>query len=300
MSSMIHNFDQYANHLSHAWLEAQVRLPGSTQATWVPLDASWKFRDFRPGLPNMLDSVPFDAREADYLTQPQWQKKSAAEYYGSKVAAWLVANRPDLTTDDVAYDGPIRQQSFGALPGMLPYVVLAQTSAAGRPTAPPASATYFVQIVLTYGTTTLVNRTLSLADIALKRITIDPGLGVTGAFARPALRLDGVVQAQAAVTVPATGSLVLKISVKAPAGGTPYSRSFVRTADRCIAIGLDANQFSESLLVEKRATANAEQLNQANGAAVDRDRAVGGLLDLPPGGHLRQQPRRCHQQLGPA
>ena len=272
--------DQYANHLSHAWIEAQVRLPGSTQATWVPLDASWKFRDFRPGLPNMLDSVPFDAREADYLTQPQWQKKSAAEYYGSKVAAWLVANRPDLTTDDVAYDGPIRQQSFGALPGMLPYVVLAQTSAAGRPTALPASATYFVQIVLTYGTTTLVNSTLSLADIALKRITIDPGLGVTGAFARPALRLDGVVQAQAAVTVPATGSLVLKISIKAPAGGTPYSRSFVRTADRCIAIGLDANQFSESLLVEKRATANAEQLNQANGAAVDRDRAVGGLLDL--------------------
>ena len=273
-------FDQFANHLTHTWLEAQVRLPGATQATWIPLDASWKFRDLRPGLPNMLASVPFDPREADYLTQPAWQKQSAAEYYESKVAAWLAANRPDLSVADVAYDGPIRQQSFAALPGALPYVVLSQPAEASRPTTPPASAAYSVQIQLTNGATTLVNSTLSLADIALKRIAIDPGLDATGTLARPALRLDGVVQAQAATTLPAATSLSLTISIKAPAGVTSYSRSFVRTADRCIAIGLDANQFTEALLVEKRATANAEQLNRANGLAVDRDRAVGGLLDL--------------------
>jgi len=113
-------FDQYANHLTHTWLEAQIRRPGSALATWIPLDASWKFRDFRPGLPNMLTSVPFSPREADYLTQPAWQKQSAAEYYESKVAAWLAANRPDLSIADVAYDGPIRQQSLAALPAALP------------------------------------------------------------------------------------------------------------------------------------------------------------------------------------
>ncbi len=273
-------FDGIGNHLLHTWIEASVKLPGAQVPGWLPLDASWKFRDFRPGLSGMLSTVSFSPLESNYLTNPEWRQKSAAEYYEAKVGAWLAANRPDLTIADVAYDGPIRQQSFSALPGSLPYAVLSQPAVAARPAAIPASATYSVSITLANGTNSLFSRTLSIPEIALKRVTIDPGLNAAGTLAQPTLRIDGASTATAATTVPATAMLQLTISIAAPSGGQSYSRMFTRRADRSIAIGLDANQFSEALLVAKRATANAEQLNAANGVAVNRDSAVGGLLDL--------------------
>lgn len=119
--------------LTHAWMEASVRLPGVAAEAWLPLDASWKFRDFRPGVAGILENVPFSPVETDYLTNPSWQTKTTAEYYESKVAAWLAANRPGVTTVDVAYNGPIRQQSFSKLPEGLPYEV-ATSVAATAPT----------------------------------------------------------------------------------------------------------------------------------------------------------------------
>jgi YD repeat-containing protein/autotransporter-associated beta strand protein len=277
-------YDQYWNRFKHTWLEALVTVPATGQQGWVPIDASWKLRDFQPGVPDILTKVPFSPQEADYLTNPVWQKKSTAEYYEAKVSGWLAQNRPDLTIADVGYDGPIRQQSFPAIPTALPYVVVSQPAESARPASIPAAALHTVNIKLTTsitkGSKSLFGDsgiTLAVADVALSRITIDPGL-----VGRPTLRRDGVAiaTASAAVANPSVTSLSLKITVTAPAGGTTYDRTFTRMADRFIAIGLDANQFSESLLVEKRAVANAQQLNQANGVAVDRDQAVGGLLDL--------------------
>jgi RHS repeat-associated protein len=276
-------YDQYWNRFQHTWLEALVTVPATGRQAWVPIDASWKLRDFRPGLPDILTKVPFSPKEADYLSNPAWQRKSTAEYYEAKVAGWLATNRPDLTLFDVGYDGPIRQQSFPAIPTMLPYTVVSQPAETARPAAIPAAANYTVNIKLanlTNGSKSLFGEsgvTLTLADVALSRLTIDPGL-----VGRPTLRRDGVAiaTAPAAVANPALTKLGLTIKVTAPAGGTNYDRTFTRTADRFIAIGLDANQFSESLLVEKRGVANTQQLNQANGIAVDRDQAVGGLLDL--------------------
>jgi RHS repeat-associated protein len=273
-------YDQYWNRFKHTWLEALVTVPATGQQAWVPIDASWKLRDFQPGVPDILTKVPFSPQEADYLTNPVWQKKSTAEYYEAKVSGWLAQNRPDLTIADVGYDGPIRQQSFLAIPTALPYVIVSQPAESARPAAIPAAALHTVNIKLANKVTPLFGAagiTLTLADVALSRITIDPGL-----VGRPTLRRDGVAiaTASAAVANPSVTSLNLKITVTAPAGGTTYDRTFTRMADRFIAIGLDANQFSESLLVEKRAVANAQQINQANGVAVDRDQAVGGLLDL--------------------
>jgi RHS repeat-associated protein len=273
-------YDQFWNRFKHTWLEALVTVPATGRQAWVPIDASWKLRDYRPGLPDMLTKVPFSPQEADYLTNPAWQKKSTAEYYEAKVAGWLATNRPDLTIADVGYDGPIRQQAFPAIPTALPYAVVSQPAETARPAAIPAAALHTVNIKLANGTTKLFGAagvTLTIADIALSRLTIDPGL-----VGRPTLRRDGVAiaTASAAVANPSLTSLSLAIKVTAPAGGTTYDRTFTRKADRFIAIGLDANQFSESLLVEKRAVVNAQQLNQANAVAVDRDQGVGGLLDL--------------------
>jgi autotransporter-associated beta strand protein/YD repeat-containing protein len=288
-------YDQYWNRFKHTWLEALVTVPATGQQAWVPIDASWKLRDFQPGVPGILTKVPFSPQEADYLTNPVWQKKSTAEYYEAKVSGWLAQNRPDLTIADVGYDGPIRQQSFPAIPTALPYAVVSQPAETARPAAIPAAANYTVNIKLatmTNGSKSLFGDsgvTLTLADIAMSRITIDPVYGwwatldgSSGWGWWPTLRRDGVAIAAASSFVkgPSASSLSLKISVTAPAGGTTYDRTFTRPGDRFIAIGLDANQFSETLLVEKRAVANAQQIKQANGGAVDRDQAVGGLLDL--------------------
>lgn len=86
----------------HVWLNASITLPGASAASVVSLDASWKFRDFRPGVAGILQNVPFSPVETDYLTNPSWQTKTTAEYYESKVATWLAANRPGVTTADVA------------------------------------------------------------------------------------------------------------------------------------------------------------------------------------------------------
>ena len=285
-------YDQYVNHFKHTWLEALVTVPAIGRQAWVPIDASWKLRDFRPGLPDVLTKVPFGPQEADYLTNPTWQRKSTAEYYEAKVAGWLAQSRPDLTIFDVGYDGPIRQQAFPSLPTALPYAIVSQPAETARPAAIPAAAHYTVNIKLANGSTQLFGASgisLTLADVALSRLTIDPVYGWWGVLSGssgwgwwPTLRQDGVAIATASSFVrgPSASSLSLKISITAPAGGTSYDRTFTRPGDRFIAIGLDANQFSETLLVEKRAVANAQQIKQANGGAVDPDQAVGGLLDL--------------------
>jgi YD repeat-containing protein/autotransporter-associated beta strand protein len=277
-------YDQYANRFKHIWIEALVSVPATGVQAWVPIDASWKLRDFRPGLSGILTSVPFSPLETDYLTNPVWQKKSTAEYYEAKVATWLAQNRPEFTIADVGYDGPIRQQSFPVLPTGLPYAVVSQPAESARPTAIPAASQYRVTIRLANGTKALFGASgvnLTLADVALSRLTIDPQFNVKGT-ARPVLRRDGVAvtTTPTAIANAAARQLTLTITVTAPAGGTGYSRTFTRAADRFIAIGLDANQFSESFLATKRGIANAQQLNRANGVAVDRDQAVGGLLDL--------------------
>lgn len=42
----------------HAWIEAN--FPRAGNDNWVPFDPSWKFKEYRSGLPNLLGLVPFD------------------------------------------------------------------------------------------------------------------------------------------------------------------------------------------------------------------------------------------------
>ena len=109
-----------------------------------------------------------------------------------------------------------------------------------------------------------------------------PGRAPRDRRSRQRLLIDGILKVAAVGPTAAGTRFTLTVSVKAPAGGRSYSRSFQRAADRFMAIGLDANQFSDSLLVGKRAVVNAQQLNRSNGAVAeyDNEKAVGGLLDL--------------------
>ena len=115
----------------HSWLQAKVNVPGAGSET-VNLDPSWKFRDFQPGLPGLLGTVPFDS--AGYLNTVSTQL--AYEYYQNQVRNYLAANQPGLTVADVAYDGPIHPVSFSTLPTTLPYDLDAiQSINASIPTA---------------------------------------------------------------------------------------------------------------------------------------------------------------------
>jgi autotransporter-associated beta strand protein len=285
------------NIFKHTWLEALVNVPAKGVQSWVKIDASWKLRDYRPGLPGVLTQVPFDPQEAAYLTNRLWQKKSTAEYYEAKVAAWLADNKPDLTIADVGYDGPIRQQSFKTLPTDLPYQRASEPldTAEARPQQIPTTANYKVTIKLANGSVALFeNKFSSLADISLSRLTIDPRIVGAGSSqtVQPRLLQDGIgvasyetpiaAPAPSVASKPPMPTFTLTVSVESPAGGLSYYRSFKRAADRFLAIGLDANQFSDSLLVGKRAVVSAQQLSRANGAVAeyDNEKAVGGLLDL--------------------
>ncbi len=277
---------------SRVWLTASVSVPGMDSVTDVKLDASWKFRDFRPGLKDVLSNVPFDPLEAEYLTNPLWQKKSTAEYYEAKVASWLAKNYPNLTIADVGYDGPIRPQAFSALPKQLPYKDSERSlSAVGQRTVTITVAKAAKRA--NDGTDEpeaelFKTAPLKVDEVALSRLTIAPG--ITGQTARPALLQGGKKIAEANIAISTADSIKLTIEVQNSRSLT-LARTFTRGADRYIAIGLDANQYSDSMLAEKRAIVNEQQLKQAANAEaerlnqpkpeeVDLDSAIGGLLDL--------------------
>jgi uncharacterized delta-60 repeat protein/RHS repeat-associated protein len=265
----------------HTWLQAQI---GS--ATFK-LDPSWKFRDFQPGIPDMLSQKPFDqnAYEAAMLDQ---QKQSAAEFYEDEVRSYLATHYTDKTLADVAHDGPIHPQPIAALSTSLPYTMLGVYR---TDSDVPASKEYQVEVVLNNGGTQLFDwKNTSnnfLPTISLQRLTIDPNLSVNGSYtvAQPRLWLDGTQQTIAGSTVQwlttnSPPSLSLTVNIFTPNPRVTYSTSYSRPADRYLAIGLDANQMSEQLLVSLRQTVNTQELNEKNNATVDRVAEIGGMLAL--------------------
>ena len=70
----------------------------------------------------MLSAMSFDyTTSGDYLDEIRVE--TSVEYYAQKVRDYLADNYPSLTIADVAYDGPILQQTVDSLPTTLPYTV---------------------------------------------------------------------------------------------------------------------------------------------------------------------------------
>jgi hypothetical protein len=113
-----------ASFFDHAFVEAT--FPGSS--TPLRLDASWKFKDYRSGIGDhlaqhnattIIELVPFNqAAKDDYLSVER--KELAYEWYENKVQEYLNQHLPGTSIADVGYDGPIRRQTFEALPPGLP------------------------------------------------------------------------------------------------------------------------------------------------------------------------------------
>ncbi len=254
----------------HAWLEADFPTGGVDH--WVPFDPSWKFKDYRPGLPDLLSVVPFD--ENAYLSQVR--SDLAYEYYLEQVGQYLSTNQPDLSLTDLSHDGPIHVQTIKALPTSLPYSVVGTATAANQIAD---AMTYRVRLTLRQGSTVLFEQLLKVPDISLQRITIsyaDAG----GGRLNPQLRLDGQVVASGGAV---DGNSNVKLTIEHFNSGddtVDQTFDYDRRAGQYIAVGLDANQLSYSLLTNQQQDVNASAMAARNGVSFEQDDQVGALLAL--------------------
>ena len=255
----------------HTWVEAQLSVPGEgTQ--WVDLDPSWKFKDYQPGVANMLSLVPFN--EQNYLSTVQ--PEVTYQYYEDQVASYLAANMPSVSLADVAYDGLILPQVFTALPNSLPYTVVGATTSA---TQVPDVMTHRVRLTLEQYGTTLFQQVYELPQISLERVTVGYA-PATGGLLTPELLLNGTIVAQGPAV--ANGSDVTLIVDHYAPGSSGVSDSFTydRQAGQYLAVGLDAGQLSETYLAAQQADVNTAAIAAKDNAPFSADDQIGAFLDL--------------------
>ena len=267
----------------HAWVEAN--LPGSG-SQWVALDPSFKFKDYRPGVPDIISRVPFD--EANYFSQVQTELPD--EYYAGQVAAYLAANLPGTSLADVGYDGPILQRSFDTIPAALPYTV---TAVSNRCTsaAVPASWKHRVTLSLQQNGVSLLAYTFVLPDTCLSRVTVRLRWGGTAGHAATADRRPGGCPGQP--RRPRQDSMQLELTAIGPNDTGSKTSVNNHQAGQYVAVGMSALQMSDAMLNRAIAAVNQAAIERKNGQS-DFRRRRGGRLVVPRLGRilLSQRPGR--------
>lgn len=262
-----------AFRFGHVWVQSLLVGPGGT-FEWVQMDPSWKFRDFREGVQDLISLVPFD--EADYLSRTR--RELTWEYYANQVAAYLAANHPGVSLADVAYDGPIIPQQVTEWSTALPHEVTGAVSTANRIAA---ERTHRVRLTLTGGGNTHVDELLSLPEMSLQRVTVT-WASAGGGQLRAQLRLDGELVAESAYTL-ATGSSVWLTIQHYDADGdsvADHVDTYDHEAGQVLSVGLDAGQISAEMLQRLRGVVNEANLAATNGQQVTQDEQIGAYLSL--------------------
>jgi len=257
-----------AIRFSHAWVEVQA--PTATGLQDIFLDPSWKFKNRQPGIlaasaGDLL--VPFDP--FDYLTEERLE--TPLEYYEDRVMEYLVENQTGASLADVPYDGPIATQQFRQIPaGMGSGVIVVSPGAVLRhgsldeiwaSSTTATALTHRALLTLTRlssdGTRDgdlLLQEELIVPQSALRTITVTTSIG-----SNPQLHLGAdILQGIGAQTITASGDLLTgeqyEIAIKhlnpgqAATDATIQSTKYVQNVGKIIAIGIDANQFSEDYI----------------------------------------------------
>jgi RHS repeat-associated protein len=251
-----------AIEFNHAWVEAL--LPGPNGLQWTPMDPSFKFQSLQAGISGLATSVPFD--QTDYLAHQTIE--TPLNYYEDQIASYLAANDPTQSLADVPYSGPIIPQSTDTLPTGLPFTVV------GTPTtytSIPQIMTDRVEIVLQdvlYGGVweTPLDYTVSVPAVALDTIAITYTQAADGNY-MPELRIDGqIVQASSSEYVVGADTMRLLIEHYNAGSSTISSTStYDRDPGTVMAIGLDADQFSDESIAALRQQINTESLELETG-----------------------------------
>ena len=274
-------------------------IPGSDN--WVYMDPNWKFRDFQTGVQDILDLVPFDYRATDnaaytdtYPTElnslnfddaylSQVRDELPIEYYASLVRDYLAENMPSVSLADVAYDGPVIPQSVAVSElDSLPYAVMAENPFVVMDATDLNNSIHSVSITLEYYSNAWLESfatELSIPEVALSQLTISYTSVGSGLYA-PHLLCDGIeITPSGANTVTSNVRLTLETTGPSLMNTT---KTMVRTAgaDRMIAIGLNAQQWSEEALLRQQQKVNAASRNRINGDSYSDDDLIGGFLAL--------------------
>jgi len=168
-----------AVEFKQVWVEACVPYAyyrgsqlGSGGERWVPLDPSFRQRNYQPGV--SLGSL--DLNYATYLAKRS--NELPAEFYEKQIKTYLATLSPRRTIDDVPYSAKPNTLRFDILPASLPYTLVnfVNWSNSGRPDTAilPDSHQYRYSITPrnTAGTALSATFNAYLPDVALKRVTL--------------------------------------------------------------------------------------------------------------------------------
>jgi RHS repeat-associated protein len=229
--------------LDHVWVEACVpysdyRGVAVTNAghRWVPLDGAFKDKAYRQDIDVPNVSFDYSFNSGSYLSARTGELPQ--EHYARQVEAALPSDK-DMA--DLSPEGPVKTMKLDILPASLPYIVTSFAPLTGttsvEPSALPAEHRFILDVTLkSSGGTTLLSRSVSYPDAALKRLTLSfaPADATSqtwwnswdGSFAhlptggttvnvKPVVKLEGVeVTGAAAGAVSLTGGnlkLILKL-----------------------------------------------------------------------------------------
>jgi RHS repeat-associated protein len=257
----------------HAWVRADLpNLLGSQN-----LDPSWKFKDYQAGLADVAAQVPFD--KAGFLAQPR--SEIAYEFYEGQVIDYLASNLPGVSLGEIPHDGPIIADMNRGTPAAPPYAIdLASTTSYSDLSLIPSTRKHRVTVALRIaGGAELLQKTLDVPTVSLDRITISyvPEAG----HLKPELRIDGQLAASSALTVDSGMPVVVTISHLSPGDDiVDQSFSYLRHAGQYIAVGLNAQQYSDVNLNQDRRDLNAAILSLTGEPADAGEAIMGSTLAL--------------------
>ena len=213
----------------HVWVEALVDYghyrggQASASATcsgqggtcqWVAIDPSFKQKRYQSTQRNLLRNVNFDFN-AYYAAQgnPKIKNKSALEIYEEQALAYLRANHPDVTLNDIVDPGSVVTDDSGLLPASLPFVlagtVTRYDSLDDHDAVEATSWMKYLRSTITWPGCSAVNGLLpryrvALSELSTKQLTLTMfGSGTNLTFGH---RLDGQAVGNA-INISAGGSI---------------------------------------------------------------------------------------------
>jgi RHS repeat-associated protein len=262
-----------AFEFDHAWARAHVQLPGQVVRA-VELDPSFEQRVYQPGIPNIVNLVPFD--QAGYLSRTR--EELTHEFYSNAVQDYLNTNLPGTTLSDVPYIGTVIVPQLDALPE-LPFTVvgLGQVHAEW-----PVDQVHRVRIEVRNGSGgTLAARDLSLPTDSHKRISITwRPVGLSNEVI-PLIRLDGDNAMGGGTPVARNTPVQVFVKRISPAGNFVAAESTIQiTAGQIQGLAIDANQIGPGLIAEYYDAINSAGLDYINGDPVDEEQQIGALMGL--------------------
>ena len=160
---------------SRVWVEAYIPYANyrgqdkdGTGKMWVPMDPATKEYEYQDGIDIPLE-MGFDAETfmANYIST--YHELSPVELYMQQISDYLAINYPGYVYGDILRTREILPESIGFIPGSLPFKVISIDSDFARI---PDDKRYKMRFHLYNGTTTFIDYTVNLPDIAGKRVTI--------------------------------------------------------------------------------------------------------------------------------